>query len=95
MSDVSEADELFGFWTDPEPSRVINWWGKSFSGDGFEAVDPSGCRFLVNPIYTPDSHEKRWGVAWSDGPYLSLSSYLYKTAQEAMNMVDLYLAHES
>lgn len=95
MSDLSEADELFGVWNDAEPGRVINWWGKSFGGDGFETVDPVGCRFIVNPVYLPDSIEKRWVIAWSDDPYLSISSYLYKSAQDAMNFVDLHLAHAS
>ena len=93
MTALSEADELFGEWVDPEPKRVVCWWGKDFTGDGFTTTDPAGCTFLVKPMYLPNSIEKWWSVAWSDGPYLSVSSYLYETAEKAMNMVDLHLAH--
>lgn len=93
---MTEALDIFGDpVTDPEQSRVTLWWGKALCGEGWVATDPSGTTFLIHPVYLPNSVDRRWIIAWTDAPYFSASHSLYDTAHDAMNMVDLHLAHES
>lgn len=76
-----------------ERTRCTCWWGKLHVGDGWEATDATGCRYIVSPVYPSDNApDRKWGAAWIDGEHLGMSTRLHNTAQEAMNYVELYFA---
>jgi hypothetical protein len=76
-----------------ERTRVTCWWSNVRSFDHWETTDPTGCRYIVSPVYpSDDALTPKWGAAWVDGPYLGLSRRLHDTKEDAMSYVELYFA---